>query len=83
MLVRLVICLALAGVGAPTVAKDPDCSGTDRWPTRSTLAALRVAGVVDQVDRTKTKTTRIASEKIGDDLYRQVHRITYTEARGK
>jgi len=41
------------------------------------------AGIVDKVDFAKTKTARLASERIGQDLYRQVHRVIYTERSGK
>jgi hypothetical protein len=36
-----------------------------------------------EADFTKTKTMRLASEPIGKDLYRQVHRVTFTEKSGK
>lgn len=38
---------------------------------------------IDLVDFTKTKTERLASEKIGKDLYRQVHHVVFTEKSGK
>jgi hypothetical protein len=38
------------------------------------------AGLIarDSADAGKTQVQRLASEKIGPDLYRQVHRIVYT-----
>ena len=47
--------------------------------------SLRGAGLVDSSmgDSTLTKVTRIASEKIGKDLYRQVHLIEFRNASGK
>jgi hypothetical protein len=80
---RLLISLFLLVLMMSATAKDPDCSGIERWPTRSTLSVLDFAGVVDKVDFKRTKTIRIASEKIGKDLYRQVHHVTYTEVSGK
>lgn len=52
---------------------------------------LKNAGITDnyKLDFTKTKVIRLASEKIGkdpyfgEDLYRQVHHITFTEKTGK
>ena len=40
---------------------------------------LKNAGLLqnETIDFTKTQITRLASEKIGKDLYRQVHQITF------
>ena len=81
-MVRLLIGLLLVAMAMPAVANDPDCSGTGRWPTRSALVHLKNAGIVEKVDSKKTRTIRIASEKIGNDLYRQVHHIVFTEVSG-
>jgi len=45
---------------------------------------LKNAGITDnyKLDFSKTKTVRLASEKIGKDLYRQIHRVTVTEKSG-
>ena len=66
-------------------AKDPDCTGVDRWPTVMAFAQLKNSHITDnsKVDFTKTKTVRLASEKIGEDLYRQIHHVTFTEKSGK
>ena len=82
-MVRLPVSLLLAALVVPALAKDPDCSGIERWPTRSALVVLTNAGVADKIDFAKTRTTRVASERIGKDLYRQVHHVTYTEVSGK
>jgi hypothetical protein len=41
---------------------------------------LKNAGIVnsEQIDFSKTKTVRLASEKISDDEYRQIHQVTFT-----
>jgi len=67
------------------LAKDPDCSGVERWPTKIAYGKLKNAGITNNynMDFTKTKTVRLASEKIGEDLYRQVHYIKFTEISGK
>ena len=46
---------------------------------------LKNAGLVhnETTDFTKTKVVRIASEKIGKDLYRQVHLVTFMEKSGE
>ena len=45
---------------------------------------LKNAGLVssDTTDFTKTKTVRLASEKIAKNLYRQVHLIKFTDTLG-
>jgi hypothetical protein len=45
---------------------------------------LKNAGLTDnnKLDFAKTKTIRFASEKIGENLYRQVHYIVFTEKSG-
>lgn len=41
---------------------------------------LKNAGIMnsEQIDPSKTKTVRLASEKIGDNEYRQIHHVTFT-----
>lgn len=65
-------------------SKDPDCTGVKRWPTKMAFVHLKNAGLTDnnKLDFSKTKTIRLASEKIGNDLYRQIHHITFTEKSG-
>jgi hypothetical protein len=66
------------------LAKDPDCTGIERWPTAMAFGELKDVGITDndKLDFTKTKTVRLASEKIGKDLYRQIHHITFVEKSG-
>ena len=63
------------------VAKHPDCAGVERWATSMAFVHLKNAGLTDnaKLDYSKTKTVRLASEKIGKDLYRQVHHVVFTE----
>jgi len=46
---------------------------------------LKNAGITnnDDLDFNKTKTVRLASEKIGKDLYRQIHLVTCTKKSGE
>lgn len=74
-----------AALASSAVAKDPDCAGIDGWATSMAFVHLKNAGITDnsKLDFTKTRTVRLASEKIGKDLYRQVHHVTFTEKSGK
>ena len=69
----------------PVFAGSPDCSGPDRWPTSIAFVHLKNAGITnnDELDFDKTKTARLASEKIGKDLYRQIHLVTFTKKSGE
>ncbi len=46
---------------------------------------LKNAGITnnEELDFDKTKTVRLASEKIGKDLYRQIHLVTFTKKSGQ
>jgi hypothetical protein len=46
---------------------------------------LKNAGITDndKVDFSKTRTVRIASQRIGRDLYHQVYDVTFTEYSGR
>jgi len=50
-----------------------------------TFVLLKNAGITDngKVDFSKTKTVRVASEKIGNDLWHQVYDVVYTEHSGR
>jgi hypothetical protein len=63
-------------------AHGPDCSGG--WPTNIAFAKLKNAGITDnaKVDFTKTKTVRLASERIGNGLYHQVYDVKFTQKSG-
>ena len=65
-------------------AKDPDCSGTDRWPTNMAFGKLKDAGLTDndKLDFSKTETVMLASEKIRKNLYRQVYHVKFMEKAG-
>ncbi len=80
---KFLFALTLVPWTFPVSAKDPDCS--EGWATPMTFAQLKNAGITDndKIDFSKTKTTRLASEKIGKDLYRQVYYVKLTEQSGK
>jgi hypothetical protein len=77
----LVALFLLTSVATGAAAKDPDCTGVDKWPTTMAFVHLKNAHLTDNdaLDFTKTKTVRLASEKIGKDLYRQIHYVVFTE----
>ncbi|TAM80929.1 MAG: hypothetical protein EPN47_13675 [Acidobacteria bacterium] len=63
-------------------ANGPDCSSG--WPTNMAFVQLKNAGLADNksIDFSKTKTVRLASERIGKDLWRQVYLVTFTKDTG-
>lgn len=81
----LAVLFALGSFTPVAAAKHPDCAGVERWATSMAFGHLKNANITnnDALDFTKTKTVRLASEKIGKDLYRQIHHITFTEKSGR
>jgi hypothetical protein len=67
----------------PRMAKahSPECAG---WPTSMAFVYLKNAGLTDnfRTDPSKATAVRLASEKIGKDLYLQVHRIKFPQVPG-
>ena len=49
------------------------------------IGYLKDAGITnnDELNIEKTKTVRLASDKIGKDLYRQIHLVTFTKKSGE
>ena len=74
----------VAAVLPDASAKSPDCAGVESWATSMAFVHLKNAGLAshDTVDIKKTKTVRLASEKIGKDLYRQIHYVVFTKMAG-
>ena len=83
-LLVIVLLAMLPSTVAAKGAKDPNCAGVDQWPTNMAFVHLKNAGITTnaKIDFKKTKTTRLASEKIGKNLYRQIHHVTFTEKSG-
>jgi hypothetical protein len=77
--VSYILAAAIILSTAPAFAKDPDCGGPNGWPAAMVFVAMKNANIVtnDQIDFSRTRVTRIASEKIGPDLWRQVHLVQY------
>ena len=74
----LVILLALPGVA---FAKAPSCAS---WPTDMATTKLQNEGLIkrETLDESRTKATRLAVEKIGKDLYRQIFDIVIFQKDG-
>jgi hypothetical protein len=81
----LLAAISLAAAQYPSEkVHGPDCSGG--WPTDMTFVHLKNAGLVDNgsiIDRSKIRTVRIASEKIGKGLWRQVYHVTFMKTSGE
>jgi hypothetical protein len=82
-MLRLALPLAFLAMHAAQAAS-PRCDGPENWAAGMTQTTLKNAGVLNysEIDFSKTRVLRIASEKIGKDLYRQVHRIIYSKTSG-
>jgi hypothetical protein len=82
LLVVLIACISAIAQPQAEKAHGPDCSGG--WPTNMTFVQLKNAGLADNkgIDFSKTKTVRLASEKIGKDLWRQVYLVIYAKKSG-
>ena len=83
-MLSLITLLLGVSLASSAFAKNPDCAGVERWATSMAFVHLKNAGLTnnDKLDFTKTKTVRLASEKIGKDLYRQIHYVVFTERAG-
>ena len=82
LLIAFLLVSAVHGAAQSSPINGPDCSGG--WPTNTAQASLKNAGVLNnkEIDLTKTKTTRLASEKIGKDLWHQVYFVTFFKRSG-
>jgi hypothetical protein len=82
---RLSFSAALVALSTLVLAKIPDCTHPDSWPSGMAFTHLKNAGVIDNsiLNFKKTKVTLLASEKIGKDLYRQVHLVRFFKKSGE
>jgi hypothetical protein len=83
LVIALALCVPSNAQSTAEKANGPDCSGG--WPTNMAFVHMKNAGLVDNssVDFSKTKTVRLASQKVGKDLWRQVYHVTYTKKSGE
>jgi hypothetical protein len=79
--VKLAISLGIVGLLASSagIAKVPDCTGPEHWPASTAYVRLKDRGVLssETVVFERVTSVRVASEKIGADLWRQVHRVRF------
>lgn len=66
-------------------AESPDCTYPESWPSSMAFTYLKNNGLVnnEMLDFSKTTIKRLASEKIGKDLYHQVHLVTFCKKTGE
>ena len=66
------------------LAAGPDCTAPDRWQTSSALVKLEAIGVVKaaELDPSRTKTNRLASEQVTPGRYRQIHETVFVKKSG-
>ena len=62
------------------IAAVPDCASPEAWPASMAFTTLKNSQLLnnDNVDFSKTQVVRLASEKVGKDLYRQIHDVSFT-----
>ena len=82
---RFIVLIVLVAMTTTVLSKTPDCTNANAWPSGMTLVHLKNAGIVtsEKLDFSKAKVTRIASEKIGNGLFRQVHLVTMFKLSGE
>jgi hypothetical protein len=84
LLLFVVLVISISAIAQPKAGKSlgPDCGGG--WPTNMAFTHLKNAGLADNysIDFSKTKTVRLASEKIDKDLWHQVYNVTFTKKSG-
>src|ERR1700743_2473076 len=82
---RFIAILLLLTASTLARAQMPDGSGPNGWPAGMAFTHMKNAGIVtnDLVDFKKTTSKKLSSEKIGKDLYRQVHLVIFALKDGK
>jgi len=81
----LTITTALVVISTMVLAKDPNCASPEAWPSSMAFTHLKNAGILDskRLDFQKTRVHVLTSEKIGRDLYRQVHLVRFQNKSGE
>ena len=82
LIIVLVLCVPSNAQPGAEKVNGPDCSGG--WPTNMTFVHMKNAGLIDNssIDFSRTRTVRLASQKIGKDLWHQVYDVTYMKKSG-
>jgi hypothetical protein len=81
----LVLWVLILAVASPARSADPQCDAADGYAASVAFVTLKNEGLLDNyhTDFSKTKVVRLASQRVGKDLYRQVHRIVFTKTSGE
>lgn len=71
-------------ISSSVFAAVPDCTGSERYPAKIAFTFLKNSGEVTnaEINFSKTAVTRLASERLSTDLFRQVHYITFFKKSG-
>jgi hypothetical protein len=79
------IFVLLLSFAATSSWADPKCDGPNNWAASMAFVHLKNAGLTDSYKtlHKQISVTRIASQRVGKDLYRQVHRVTLPQVGGK
>ena len=66
-------------------ADDSYCSSIHAFATSTAYVVLKNQNLVgpENIEYDKTKTVLLSSQKIGDDLYKEIHHITFFRKDGK
>ena len=84
-LITGVITVCLFALNACASQSVPQCDGPGQWPASMAFVHLKNAEMIsnEDIDFSKTKVKRIASEKIDETLHRQVHSVTFARKSGE
>jgi hypothetical protein len=79
----LILFLAIPAVAQTRETHGPDCAGG--WPTNMAQATMKNAGLLknEELDFSKTKTVRLASERLQKNLWHQVYLVTFIKKSGE
>jgi hypothetical protein len=82
---RNLVALAVLICPRLSFAAAPKCDGPNNWAASMAFTHLKNAGIATNADLdfSKTRVIRLASEQIDKDLHRQVHRIVFTTRKGE
>lgn len=82
LITTLLFCISAISQSKNEKVNGPDCSGG--WPTNMTFAHLKNAGLVNNhdIDFSKSKTIRVASQQVGKNLWHQVYHVTFAQTSG-
>jgi len=82
---KITVLIAWLALTTPTLCLASSPAQCVSWPKNMAEVHLKNAGITDpaQLDESKTHAVRLASEKTGKDLYRDVYDITFYEKSGR